>query len=946
MNVRLSVLALSLLCLFSLPALKAQSILRGTLVDGETEEPLIGASVYIDEYKTGTVTDFEGQFTLRVRQVGEMTLVLSMIGYEAQERFLNFAVSRALDLGVVELTPSTIGLQEANVIASVAVDRATPVAVSTLDARTIEEVIGDKELVETLNITPGVYATKSGGGFGDSRINIRGFDQRNVAVLINGIPVNDMESGWVYWSNWAGLGDAVSSMQVQRGLGASKLAINSVGGTMNIITKATDTQKGGSFMQSLTNYGRYKTMLSLSTGVMDNGWAVSAVGSRTAGNAYVDATFIDAWSYFLTAAKDFGGHRLVFTAIGAPQTHGQRRGLMNVDRFNDLQALGYEAHRWNDDWGTLNGEVLNARVNSYHKPQFALNHYWQLSDKAHLANSFYISTGRGYGSRFDGTSTPRLSESYTNEDGITRNVQTSINWDYIYGVNANNTQLVRYAADQIAFDPSTQAWVDTLYEQGSPILTAAGDSVIGGRALSSIENAHNEHFWTGMLSTLHADLNDQFTLIAGIDARYYAGKHFTRVDNLLGGDFYLQSFASSDGYGINPDYALLARPGDVVDYDDVGRVGYGGAFGQIEYASDRLSAFFAATASYTTYRRIDPYKYFRYEETGMQSVTDVDPGTGELVSTETFVYGVKSQRAGSLGYNAKVGGSYRLGEHSNVFVNAGYYSRAPFIRYVFTNFSNILSSDRLINEKVAAAEVGYRFRWRGVSFDINAYHTQWRDKSILSSPLLRPDGTEYRAFITGLVQTHEGLEIEWRARPFAALELGGMASFGNWRWDNDVSAEIVNEEGGGVLETLDIYSSGLKVSDAPQSQIGALANIDLPRGFRLGAQYVQNWRLYAQFAVDQDRTDEERRGLQPVTMPSYGYLDARASKRFRIGDLDWTASVNVQNVLDNIYMSDGFETFFTDPFTGARQQGTVENGRLEGYWSYGRTVSASLKMRF
>ena len=81
-------------------------------------------------------------------------------------------------------------------------------------------------------------------------------------------------------------------------------------------------------------------------------------------------------------------------------------------------------------------------------------------------------------------------------------------------------------------------------------------------------------------------------------------------------------------------------------------------------------------------------------------------------------------------------------------------------------------------------------------------------------------------------------------------------------------------------------------------------------------------------------------------MPSYGYLDVRASKNFKIGDLSWTASVNVQNVLDNIYISDGFETFFTDPFTGERQQGTVENGRLEGYWSYGRTISASLKMRF
>ena len=55
-----------------------------------------------------------------------------------------------------------------------------------------------------------------------------------------------------------------------------------------------------------------------------------------------------------------------------------------------------------------------------------------------------------------------------------------------------------------------------------------------------------------------------------------------RIVHLRGAD-------GPDGYGVNPDYALLARPGDVVDYDDVGRVGYGGAFGQIEYAHNKFS---------------------------------------------------------------------------------------------------------------------------------------------------------------------------------------------------------------------------------------------------------------------------------------------------------------------------------------------------------------------
>jgi len=174
-----------------------------------------------------------------------------------------------------------------------------------------------------------------------------------------------------------------------------------------------------------------------------------------------------------------------------------------------------------------------------------------------------------------------------------------------------------------------------------------------------------------------------------------------------------------------------------------------------------------------------------------------------------------------------------------------------------------------------------------------------------------------------------------------------MASFGNWRWENDVNAEIISEEGGEVLESLYIYSAGLKVSDAPQQQIGFLTSFNLGKGWRLGANYVQNSKLYARFEVDADRTDPDRAGLQPVMLPSFGYLDARASYLFDIAGVSWRASVNIQNVLDNIYISDGFETFFiANPETGVKEQGTVENGRMEGYWAYGRTISASLKMIF
>ena len=94
-----------------------------------------------------------------------------------------------------------------------------------------------------LNTTPGVYATQQGGGDGDARVTIRGFDQTNLAVMVDGVPMNDMETGWVYWSNWSGLTLSFAPHRFSEGW-ASKLAIPSVGGTINILTGGNENANG------------------------------------------------------------------------------------------------------------------------------------------------------------------------------------------------------------------------------------------------------------------------------------------------------------------------------------------------------------------------------------------------------------------------------------------------------------------------------------------------------------------------------------------------------------------------------------------------------------------------------------------------------------------------------------------------------------------------------
>ena len=162
--------------------------------------------------------------------------------YFAQQK--KDTISRETDIEAVVLTG----------VADIAKDRKTPVAVSTIKEAQIVERLGNQEFPEILATTPSIYATKGGGGFGDGRMNVRGFDTNNTAVMINGVPVNDMEGGTVYWSNWAGLSDVTSALQVQRGLGSSKLAIASVGGTINVITRAADKKEEKNVFCTQSNY--------------------------------------------------------------------------------------------------------------------------------------------------------------------------------------------------------------------------------------------------------------------------------------------------------------------------------------------------------------------------------------------------------------------------------------------------------------------------------------------------------------------------------------------------------------------------------------------------------------------------------------------------------------------------------------------------------------------
>ncbi len=379
----------------------------GQVVDDQ-DEPIIGASVTVPGSNAAAVTDIDGHFTLSVPDNAK-NIKISYIGFKSAERKV------AKDLGVIKLETDNTLLNDVIVTQSIGKTRVTPVAMSNVDQATIDLKLGQQEFPEILKTTPGVYTNKQGGGYGDAETRMRGFKSQWVAVTVNGVPVNDMENGNVYWSNWAGLSDVTSNIQTQRGLGASILSTPSIGGTIAITTRTLDVDRGGSLWYGMGNDGMNQYGFKLSTGVMKNGWAVTVLGAHRWGDGYIQGTAYSGYNWFFNVSKRINEkHEISLTGMGAPQTHDQRDNLyggLTVEGWQGVRNyMGDESpYRYNPIYGYDNeGRERTSKRNVYHKPQFTLRHMWQIDNTSSWATSVYASISSGYGYNGQGrTSTMR-----------------------------------------------------------------------------------------------------------------------------------------------------------------------------------------------------------------------------------------------------------------------------------------------------------------------------------------------------------------------------------------------------------------------------------------------------------------------------------------------------------------------------------------------------------
>ena len=871
------------------------------LVTDEGGAPVSGAQVLVFHQLNGTeagaVSGPDGRYTVSgLPPGGPYAVEAQVLGYALEAEGGLAAEGIVLEAGAVAsvdfgLRREAIALDAIEVFATVADESRTPVAFSNIEKAQIRTQLGSRDLPLVLNVTPSTYSTLQGGGAGDARINVRGFNQNNLAVMINGVPVNDMENGWVYWSNWDGLGDASTSIQLQRGMSAVNLATPSIGGTLNVITDPSSMRPGFSFKQEAGlgsvdpdggwGFGRnlLKETLTVHTGRFGNGFAITGSVVRKTGDGMYrgffggDATWTDAWAYYLATAYDVSErHRLEFYFVGAPQRHGQNLYKLNLGTLShdfarsladyDPAALARYAEagrnaspnvgpvspayggRQYASTGPGSGKrdrfsagFLNERENYFHKPQANLNWHAYLGEGLSLSTVAYFAGGRGGGTGGFGSS--------------------------------------QNAVFRTDFGQRVQDWDATI-----AMNRARGD----GSAGYILRNSVNNQWTVGGISKLRKAIGAGWITEVGLDWRTAQVEHYREVRDLLGGEYYLD---------IASDFWTEAEQrrglGDRINFNNTNTIDWLGAYVQGERTTARGSLWAMAGWARNSYAFTDHFARAR-------------AGTGRELVLES----------GPLhGYQVKGGAQRNVTAEWSVFGNVGHVSKVPIFDGVIDDNRGVVNRDPK-NEKFVSVEVGTRLRSldRTLSVDLNLYHTTWRDRTRnLFVRNLDGEGNDGLVSLLGVSARHMGVEVEAAYQPVPLLRFDGAASIGNWKYLDDTVGRYASDDRS-VVEEFAFYIRNLKVADAPQTQFAYALSVFPVPGLMLqgvGRTYRDHYAEFSPF----DRTDAGDRA-QPWEVPGYTVFDLHMA--YSVTGLipaweggDVRVFMNVYNVFDEIYVQDAVD---------------------------------------
>ncbi|WP_312557311.1 TonB-dependent receptor [Empedobacter brevis] len=823
-----------------------------------------------------------------------------------------FALMASLSFAqVVEPTDSTKVEQDENVslnetliigkgVIDVAENRKTPVASTVITREQIlDKGVGNVEFPELLKNSPSIYIADQASGFGDAKLYMRGFDQSNTAFLLNGQPINGMDNGSLYWSNWQSVTDIANVIDAQRGLGASKLAISSVGGTVNIITKATDKKEGGFVRYFAGNDSYQKQTVGYNTGMKGKWGASFMFDNWSAHRSFARGTEGKGQSYFVSVGyKPNDHHTFNFMIFGAPQQHDQNFSKpmeSKRDKNGVVTTPGYDitGRKGNSNYGFYNGEAMSARTNYYHKPVANLNWDWTINDKMSLSTVVYASTGTGGGVGVSGNGI-----GYTPGGGYTSNGE--INWANVY---ANNATLKDGISDG--------------YRNGT-VLT------------SSVNN----HFWYGAVSNFTYDTKKGLTFNAGTDIRFYTGEHYQQLNNLLGArartDVRNANVNRPKGYEVTKTFSAdpwnslfnKANRSERVGFDNSERINYQGIFGQTEYANEKFSVFLQGALSWQEYEKYDNWNYTaeRAEKEGIKFKN------GKAYSGERT----------KIGYNLKAGASFNIDSENSIFANVGKYSRQPYLNNIFVRNTVKYVDDLPVNNEILQSiEAGYRYKSRTLRVNVNAYYTEWDNRSMTYNGQDFEDEkgvvhSNVRFIATNLSEVHKGLEADFEAKATHNWTITGYASYGDWKYSGGYNFQVQDTDTQELVAGYENSKGTLNayVGNAAQFTFGMGTRLKVTRDLSFDTNFNYFARVFENVdLIDATKADIAGETYVNVPIRPYATVDLGMSYKFKITNnqaLKFRGNIN--NLFNDQYIS--------------------RKDNYGYFWGNGRTWNASVTYNF
>lgn len=904
--------------------------ISGKVIDAKSQNPLRNVVASIQNTNLTQLTDADGKFIFKDVAVGSQLLRIKSDGYKEQLLPIEIVKNQILDLGIVVMEEDLISTEQ----------QMSLITITESDLG--DDNSGSESTSGLLQASRDTYQQSAAFNWGQARFRIRGLDNEYGTTMINGIAMNKIYDGRPQWGNWGGLNDATRNQEFTMGSAPSDYTFGNALGTQEINTRASIYRPGTriSFAGTNTNYN-WRMMGTHASGVNKDGWAyVISAGRRWAQEGYFDGTNYSANSFFASVEKKFGeNHALNFTSIFA-QNH---RGKTSP---NTQEVIDLKGHKYNSYWGYQGDEKRNSRFKDIEEPILMLSHYWKINSKNSLNTNVSYQTGKIGNSRFD--------------------YQQGNNPDPTYYRNLPSYALNNYTSQGVWMPDYTEAnrlktnfladgqinWKE-LYRSNRESASSPG------RSIYVLYEDRTDDDLIAANSVLNSSLSDNISLNAAVNFKKLKSHNFQNLLDLLGGQYFVDKdlFANTDN-GQSQDSDLNNPDRNVVVGD---KYGYNykldalvfDAFTQFKFSYKKVDFYLAQSFSRSEYQREGLYRNGFYANNSY--------GKSNKLVFENFGF------KGGLTY--KITGSHLLD------FNGLYMTKAPTLRNSFANarVNNNITPD-LTSESIFSTDASYIIRMPKFKARLTAFMSKIQNSTDLSfyyAESIGDDGGDADSFVseivTGIDKKNYGLEFGLEYAITSTIKATIAASYGEYLYDNNPNLKINDDSQASATNQYPVtdfgktYLKGYRQPGMPQTA-GSFgleyrdphywsisANINY-----LGETYmdVSNVMRTNNFSID-DNTGLSyyganeasiRKVLQQEKFNEITLLNLSGGKSWRIGKKTLGFFATVNNVLDKIYKTGGFEQSRKATFPDLQQDiahGTPSFGP-KYFFGYGRTYFVNL----